>query len=180
SRHPTIDKTTLEELRRAGAPGLSASPSQSAQNMPSPPQGTQQPNQSQNQQTSQLEPVPNPKLPVPAQGNNQSPVNFADMMKSPGSLTAQAASAVAAHRGTGSYGGGGGDYGIGPGRTAARVQGNLEVLSDTEGVDFGPYLSRVLQAVRINWYNLIPEEARAPLMKKGKVSIEFVILKDGK
>ena len=32
----------------------------------------------------QLEPVPNPKLPVPSQGNNQSPVNFADMMKSPG------------------------------------------------------------------------------------------------
>jgi TonB family protein len=53
-------------------------------------------------------------------------------------------------------------------------------LTDTQGVDFGPYLSRVLQAVRMNWYNLIPEEARPPLLKKGKVSIEFVILKDGK
>ena len=31
----------------------------------------------------------------------------------------------------------------------------------------------------MNWYNLIPEEARPPLLKKGKVSIEFVIKKDG-
>jgi len=38
----------------------------------------------------------------------------------------------------------------------------------------------VLQSVRVNWYNLIPEVARPPIMKKGKVSIEFVILKDGK
>ena len=140
---------------------------------------SQQPNPSQNQQMAQLEPVPNPKLPTPSQGNNQSPVNFADLMKSPGDLTAQAARAVAARRGGGTYGGGGGDYGVGPGGSA-RTLGNLEVLSDTQGVDFGPYLSRVLDAVRRNWYILIPEEARAPLMKRGKLAIEFVILPDGK
>lgn len=63
---------------------------------------------------------------------------------------------------------------------SAATRGNLEVLSDTQGVDFGPYLSRVLDSVRRNWYNLVPPEARAPLMKQGKVSIEFVILPDGK
>ena len=68
---------------------------------------------------------------------------------------------------------------MGPGGSA-RTLGNLEVLSDTQGVDFGPYLSRVLDAVRRNWYILIPEEARAPLMKRGKLAIEFVILPDGK
>jgi TonB family protein len=57
--------------------------------------------------------------------------------------------------------------------------GPLEVLSDTMGVDFGPYLQRVLHDVKMNWYNLIPESARAPLMKKGKVTIEFAILKNG-
>jgi len=71
--------------------------------------------------------------------------------------------------------GAGGDYG-----GSARTAGNLEVLSDTQGVDFGPYLSRVLQAVRMNWYNLIPEAARPPLLERGKVSIEFAILPDGK
>ena len=178
SRHPSLDKKTLEELKRAGPPGLQAPPGQTAQMSPQMQQGEQQPNQSQNQQMARLEPVPNPKLPAPSQGNNQSPVNFADMMKSPGGLTAQAANAVAARRGGGSYGGGG-DYGVGPGGSA-RTLGNLEVLSDTQGVDFGPYLSRVLDAVRRNWYILIPEEARAPLMKRGKLAIEFVILPDGK
>src|ERR1017187_5033885 len=75
--------------------------------------------------------------------------------------------------------GGGGDCGSGRGGSA-RATGQLEVLSDTQGVDFGPYLSRVLQAVKMNWYNIIPEAARAPLLERGKVSIEFAILPDGR
>ncbi len=88
---------------------------------------------------------------------------------------------MAPSRSAGSFGGGGGggDYGSGRGGSA-RLNGNLEVLSDTQGVDFGPYLSRVIQAVRMNWYNLIPEAARPPLLERGKVSIEFAILPDGK
>ena len=74
----------------------------------------------------------------------------------------------------------GGDYGLGQGRQPTSAVGNLDVLSDTMGVDFGPYLARVLHNVRVNWYNLIPEVARPPLMKKGKVAIEFAILKDGR
>ncbi len=58
-----------------------------------------------------------------------------------------------------------------------RQLGNLEILSDTQGVDFGPYLQRILQDVRENWYQLIPESAE---MKKGKLAIEFAITKDGK
>jgi len=126
-----------------------------------PPQ-QQQPSQAQGQEQAQLQPgIPqdNPRLPVPQQGTPKFPSNLAGMM-SPGSSIEQAARAVAAHHGGGSYGGGGGDYGAGRGGSNARVQGNLEVLSDTEGVDFGPYLSRVLDAVRRNWYNIIPEEAR--------------------
>jgi TonB family protein len=77
------------------------------------------------------------------------------------------------------YGGAEGDYGLGQGRQPTQALGQLDVLSDTMGVDFGPYLSRVLHDVRENWYNLIPEAARPPIMKKGKVAIEFAILKDG-
>ncbi len=60
SRHPSLDKKTLEELKRAGPPGMQAPPSQSAQMSPPAPQGapSQQPNPSQNQQMAQLEPVP--------------------------------------------------------------------------------------------------------------------------
>jgi TonB family protein len=78
------------------------------------------------------------------------------------------------------YGGEGGDFGTNLGQSGAKTVGQLDVLSDTMGVDFGPYLSRVVQNVRANWYNIIPEVARPPIMKKGKLSIEFAILKDGK
>jgi hypothetical protein len=61
----------------------------------------------------------------------------------------------------------------------ARAAGNLEVLSDTKGVDFGPYLSKFLQQIRKNWYNYIPEEARPPQLVSGKTSIEFAILPGG-
>jgi len=61
----------------------------------------------------------------------------------------------------------------------SRAKGSLEILTDTQGVDFGPYLSKVLKAVRMNWYSLIPEHARPPELKQGQVSIEFVILQDG-
>ena len=56
----------------------------------------------------------------------------------------------------------------------------LEVLSDTMGVDFSLYLQSVLKDIKKNWNHLIPASARAPEMKRGKVSIEFSILKDGR
>jgi TonB family protein len=51
------------------------------------------------------------------------------------------------------------------------------ILSDTMGVDFGPYLARVVYIVRRNWYSVIPESAR--LGEKGRVAIIFEIVKDG-
>jgi TonB family protein len=51
------------------------------------------------------------------------------------------------------------------------------ILSDTRGVDFGPYLARVVYVVRRNWYSVIPESAR--LGEKGRVAVIFEILKDG-
>jgi TonB family protein len=189
SRHPSLDKKTIEELKRAGPPKMQAPPSRQQQSQPAQqarqqaPQQPQaeQPQQNQGQQTAQMQPanpIENPRMPAPQEGTPKFPSTFGGM--SAGSSIEQAARAVAEHRGGGTYGGGGGgDYGAGPGGSA-RVRGNLEVLSDTQGVDFGPYLERVLQVVRMNWYNLIPEEARPPLLKRGKVAIEFAITKDGK
>jgi TonB family protein len=52
------------------------------------------------------------------------------------------------------------------------------ILSDTRGVDFGPYLIRLLTHVRGNWYAVIPESVRV-LGEQGRVVIVFTILKDG-
>jgi TonB family protein len=59
-------------------------------------------------------------------------------------------------------------------------EGTVEVLTDTMGVDFGPYLTRIEQIVKQNWYNLMPPSVYPPILKQGKLQIEFVILKDGK
>jgi TonB family protein len=53
------------------------------------------------------------------------------------------------------------------------------ILSDTRGYDFGPYMNQVLNRLRINWYSLIPEIARPPFNRQGRVVITFKITKDG-
>jgi TonB family protein len=59
---------------------------------------------------------------------------------------------------------------------AVGVAGRVDVLTDTQGVNFGPYLKQVLETVRKNWMKAIPESAQT---KHGKVIIEFAIAKDG-
>ncbi len=58
-----------------------------------------------------------------------------------------------------------------------KESGTIDILSSTQGVNFGPYLSRIAKKIRKIWYKLIPEEVQD---KSGKVSIEFAVLKDGK
>ena len=56
----------------------------------------------------------------------------------------------------------------------------LEVLSDTSGLDIRPYLRDVVRSIRVNWRSSILADAQPPLNKKGCVTIEFAIEKDGK
>ena len=75
------------------------------------------------------------------------------------------------------------DYnGSGPGLNLPPSNGgkssNLTLKSDPLGVDFKPYLIRVLATVRRNWLAIYPEAAR--LGTRGRVSVEFSIGTDGK
>lgn len=58
------------------------------------------------------------------------------------------------------------------------VGSGLKLLSDPKGVDFRPYLITVLNAVRRNWYAVIPESARLG-MNRGRVAIQFSVVPDG-
>ena len=179
SKSPQLDRKELKKIldsARPGRPGPSVPPAQSpqpaapaasaVQTPPAPPeQASPQPPPSN--QTARLQ-TPPAGAPRPS---------FSTGAMSPGSAIEQAARAAMSNRG--GYGGDNGDYGLGQGKQAGEAIGPLDVLSDTMGVDFGPYLARVLHDVRENWYRIIPESARAPLMKRGKVSIEFAILKNG-
>lgn len=60
-----------------------------------------------------------------------------------------------------------------PGRSGSA----LELLSDPMGVDFRPYLIKVLSAVRRNWFAVMPESAK--LGRRGRVVIQFAVSKDG-
>lgn len=57
--------------------------------------------------------------------------------------------------------------------------GGMEILSDTGGVDFGPYMKRLDVEVQKHWNPLIPDVALPPTMKSGVVTLEFAIMKDG-
>ncbi|HKM86656.1 MAG TPA: TonB family protein [Terriglobales bacterium] len=63
--------------------------------------------------------------------------------------------------------------------SGAHARQSVEILTDTMGVDFGPYLKGIVPIVKQNWYYLMPPSVYPPILKQGKVSIEFVVLKDG-
>jgi outer membrane biosynthesis protein TonB len=171
SRHPELDP---KELRKSlvspppGAPGMSGlrapqpAPPATTQNQPAAPQPQQQAPRPQfeSNQTAQLQ--------MPARPKNEFSKYEA---MSPGQAIQEATQGAASRAGGGQQGG----FGLNN-PAHGRQYGGLEVLSDTQGVDFAPYLQRVLQEVREHWYELIPESAE---MKKGKLALEFAIMKDG-
>ncbi len=174
TRHPQLDVKELRKILQTpppGAPGSSAP--QIAQPPPAQSQGIpqSQPAPQPQQQTQQIA-----QLPPTAKPNIENEFKKYANPLSAGSAIDQAARDTVAGRGNSQQIGNGGDpYGLGQG-AHGRQMGNLEVLSDTMGVDFGPYLQRVLHDVRQNWYTAIPESAE---MKHGNVIIEFAIMKDG-
>jgi len=169
TRHPQLDVKELRKILASpppGPPGSSAPqpPAQSSAGLAQNPAA--QPQQAPNPQIAQLQTPATPNI------NNE-------FKKYAGSMSAgkaiQEAARAAAKPGSGGQGNGG-DFGLGTGAHGRQV-GNLEILSDTMGVDFGPYLQRVLHDVKQNWYNAIPESAQ---MKHGNLIIEFAITKDGR
>jgi TonB family protein len=175
SRHPELDPKELRNILASpppGAPGMrgprEAQPGQ---------QQAMAPSQGPQQQMQQAPPQQRPQFESNQTAQLQAPPrpNFNKYMQgmSAGTAIQQATQAAAARR----AGGGGqeGDFGINSPAHGRQV-GNLEILSDTQGVDFGPYLARIVEDVRQNWYHLIPESAE---MKKGKLAIDFAIMKDG-
>lgn len=74
-----------------------------------------------------------------------------------------------------SGGGAGGSLAGNSGQPAAL--GDMQLLSDPQGVDFKPYLLRVLAVVRQNWFAIIPPEARTG--RPGLTIVQFKIDRQG-
>ena len=167
SRTPQLDPKELKKIidaRRPGRPGANSPPAQEQAQAAAAPSTAPQIQEQGPPPLPQIAQIQPPKIERP-------PVKFGGAM-SAGSAIDQAARAAAQNRG--SYGGDGGDFGLNQGK--AGTMGPLEVLTDTMGVDFNPYLTRLLREVKEHWYQLIPESAE---MKRGKVVLQFVIQPDG-
>jgi TonB family protein len=183
SKAPQINREELRKLLESSRPGqpgaVAPAPPETAQNQ-APRQPPPQDNPQQNSNSGFSKPDENSQiaaLRAPPGGRKPQP-SFSTPTTA-GSAIEQAARAAAANRGR--YGGGeGGDYGLSQGRGGPKTLDQAEILTDTMGVDFGPYLARITQVVRSNWYHLLPESVYPPIRKQGKLAIEFVILKDGK
>ena len=174
---PTIDRKTLQQLeamRRAGPPEPAPSPAQqpAAPATPAPPQP----------QVAQQKPPTPPAQPLPQinQARMEAPPmapqpNFRTGPSNPNEALQQSMRQAMQGR-DGQYGG---DMGQGLTPQHQGMQGAVDILSDTMGVDFGSYIRRVIWDTKRAWYPIIPEEARSPINKQGKVLIRFRIMPDG-
>jgi TonB family protein len=178
TRKPTLDRKTLEELeamKRAGPPEPAPQPSQQPV-APAAPPAQQQP-----QVAEQRPPTP-PAQPLPQ--NNAAKLEAPPMAPQPnfrsgnaGNPNEQLQQAMRqAMQGKGQYGG---DDGANAPSQHSGLNGNVDVLSDTMGWDYGPYVQRVVWDTEHAWWPIIPESARPPLDKQGKVMIRFKIFPDG-
>jgi TonB family protein len=176
TKTPTLDKKTLEELEAMKAAGPPApTPGPQAQQQPTP--ATPQPQQPVPQPQQQLQkPVPTPEPQQQALLNSPKPAPTQPNFNTHGTVGQQIQSAANAAAKSSA---GGGDYGAGAPVRHQGIQSGMEILSDTMGVDFGPYLARLKFLIEQSWYPLIPEAARPPLNKQGVTQIRFRIGPDG-
>jgi outer membrane biosynthesis protein TonB len=162
----TPDKRTLQHLQAMEPPAPPAQPQttppQEQAGLPSAPQPQQQPQQ----------PIVDAPRPQPTRPNSFNPPS-----QSAGENIRQLAeNAVPTRPGLG------GTFGSGNLPHHQGLQGAVEVLSDTSGVDpdeLQRWLRRLYYQVYNNWLPLIPEEARPPLNKQGETQIRFVIQPNG-
>jgi hypothetical protein len=110
-------------------------------------------------------------LPATPQNNR---VNLGLSQASPGKqLDNQLGDAISRARSQGGVYSGGA---IAPGGGGPGLGQGVAILSDTQGVDFNPYITRLLATLKRNWLYVMPESAR---WDRGIVYTTFQINPDG-
>jgi outer membrane biosynthesis protein TonB len=164
---PQIDKKTLEEMQKSAPPPAA----ETKQPEPAPVQPAPQPPPipPTPQTQSQLE-APRPAA-VPARPN------FAMNSANPADQLREAMKNAARAHGSGDAGNLGADR---LARHPGAGTGGVQVLSDTQGVDFSNWLQRWHWETEHTWDPLIPDEVNPPIYKSGAVAIRFKVLPNGR
>jgi outer membrane biosynthesis protein TonB len=156
-QRPLIDKDTMDAMKRENPPAPEPAPKPAAPSTPPIPPNEQ----------SQLE-APRPAA-VPARPN------FAMGSQNPADQLREAM------KGARNCGTGDGNLPSGKlSRHPGAGTGGIEVLSDTQGVDFSSWLARWHWETEHTWDPLIPDEVNAPIYKSGMVAIRFKVLPNGR
>jgi len=166
SKPPSIDKKTLEDMKKS-------SPA------PPPPAETKTP------EPTQVQPVQQQPPPPPTQSQLESPKppavparpNFALGSQNPADQLRDAMKNAARSHGQGDAGA------LGPNAMPMHPgagTGGVQVLSDTQGVDFGSWLQRWHYETERTWDPLIPDSVNPPIYKSGMVAVRFKVLPNGR
>ncbi len=161
---PLIDKKTLDELNRESPP-----------TPPPPPEQQQAPEQPKPQPSQPIPPNPQSQVEAPRPAAVPAKPNFA---MGPGNPADQLKQDMqnAMRGGHSSYGDAPtGGLQMHPGAGT----GGVQVLSDTQGVDFSEWLARWHYITQLTWDPLIPDEVNPPILKSGVVVIRFKVLPNG-
>jgi hypothetical protein len=165
-KQTAVDKKTLEALNRATpppAPAPAPEPATAAVHPPVPP-----PIPPTQKSQSPLE-APRPAA-VPARPN------FALNSQNPADQLREEMRNASRNPGSGDAGNlGGSGLARHPG-----AGGDVQILSDQQGVDFRAWLQRWHRETEITWDPLIPDEVNPPLLKSGMVVIRFKVLPNGR
>jgi outer membrane biosynthesis protein TonB len=164
-KQPQIDKKTLEEMNK---PQPSPAPEPAKQpEVQNPVQPAPTPPTPQSQSRSEApRPAAVPARPTFAMGSQNPADQLREAMRgashNPGSGVSSlpAGGGLSRHPGAGS--------------------GGVEILSDTQGVDFNSWLQRWHHETERTWDPLIPDEVNPPILKTGVVVIRFKVLPNGR
>ena len=163
---PLIDKQTMEDLKR-----------QSEQAPPPPPPPQQAPEQPKQQASQPIQNNPQSQAPeAPRPAAVPAKPNFAMGSGNPADQLKQ--DMMGAMHGNGQQGSS--DQGSnGLARHPGAGTGGVQILSDTQGVDFSSWLQRWHFITERTWDPLIPDEVNPPIYKAGIVVIRFKVLPNG-
>jgi len=166
-KQPTIDKKTLEDLKKSAPPAPIPEQTKPPEiQNPVQPQPVIPPSQKSQAQEEAPKPPAVPARPNFAMGSQNPADQLKDAMRgasrNPGynAGTPAPSGGLSMHPGAGS--------------------GGVEVLSDTQGVDFSSWLLRWHRETERTWDPLIPDEVNPPILKSGAVVIRFRVLPNGR
>lgn len=165
---PPLDKKTLEALNHPPAAPPAPVP---------PPAPVEKAPEIKPQPTQPLPPSPKAQVEAPRPAAVPRP-NFAMNSQNPSDQLQQEMRNVMRGRGNGQLNAPqpGGGMTLHPGAGA----GGVQILSNTEGVDFSYWLQAWYYDTEHTWDPLIPDEVNPPINKAGQVQIRFKVLPNGR